>query len=295
MSSFEQTVAAVKAEHQRKKPVYDARPTKGERFLVPRKDKEPVDVLLHRPKGPGPHPVLINMHGGGFCGLDAVVLDDLCQRFCDTLGLFVVNVNYRLSPEAAFPYAAEEVCDTARYFRSRATEYGLDPERFAVSGESAGASLANSASLMMRDAGEPFACQVLVYTVSTLAGMPGEPAPETLSHMIRMYCANGEERGLYVSPLLAPDEQIAGQCPTVFVSCELDGLRAQEEAYAKRLIDLGVPVAYKQFKGAQHGFVEVCCGESFFEEDERKTPEQTTLAREAEKYICGQLRAFLEL
>lgn len=295
MTQFEEIVANIKAEHARKKPIYDARPTKGERFAVPREGKEPVNVLLHRPSAPGPHAVLVNMHGGGFVGLDAVVLDDLCQTICDALGIFVVNVNYRLSPEAAYPYAAEEVCDVTDYFRAHAAEYNLDTEKFAVMGESAGSSLANSASLMLRDAGRPYACQVLIYTPPTLAGLPGEEQDPEEDSFRRLYCQHGEHRSLYVSPLLGTDEEVAGQCPTVFVTCEHDTLRRPAELYAKRLIDLGVPVAYKQFKGALHGFIEVCCGESFFEEDERKTPEQTALAREAEKFVCAQLRAFLDL
>lgn len=295
MTKFEQMFQEIHAEHVRKKPIYDARPTKGERFAVPRDGKEPVDVLIYRPNVSGSRPVLFNMHGGGFVGLDAVVLDDLCQTFCDALGVFVVNVNYKLSPEVAYPYAAEEVCDATEYFRAHAAEYGMDPERFAVSGESAGASLAQTASLMQRDAGRPYSCQVLIYTCPTLAGMPGEENKDDEEEFARLYCQNGEAGCLYVSPLLAADEEIAGQCPTVFVTCEYDSLRAPAEMYAKRLIDLGVPVAYKQFKGAEHGFIEVCCGESFFEEDERKTPEQTALAREAEQFVIGQLRAFWNL
>ena len=152
--------------HLREKPLFDARPITGKRFAVPRDGAEPVDTILYQPAEPpaGPMPALLNMHGGGFIGGDAVLMDSFCRMLADALGMLVVNVNYKKAPEYPFPYMIHEVTDTAEYFAAHAGEYGMDPARIAIGGHSAGASLAAGAALKARDDGRvTLACQLLVY------------------------------------------------------------------------------------------------------------------------------------
>ena len=114
---------------------------------------------------------------------------------------------------------------------------------------------------------------------------------EGTKDFISLYCQNNDSRHLLASPLLAYEEELEGVCPAIFLTCELDSLRFAGEAYAKKLIDCGVPVTCRRFKGALHGFLEVNRPDYFFE-DNRKSEEQSRLCKEAEKMILEQLQNF---
>lgn len=90
-----------------------------------------------------PVPVVVYVHGGGFMmgdkttGVISSVLEGLEK------GYAVVSVNYRMSGEAAFPAAIQDVKAAIRYLRANASEYNLDTENFAIWGESAGGNIAS--------------------------------------------------------------------------------------------------------------------------------------------------------
>ncbi|TCK22223.1 alpha/beta hydrolase [Pseudonocardia endophytica] len=88
-----------------------------------------------------PYPLVIFLHGGGFSGGDKSAVGPKVAPLLRA-GLAVASVNYRLSGEATFPAAAQDAKAAVRHLRAGAATYGLDPGRFAVWGESAGANLA---------------------------------------------------------------------------------------------------------------------------------------------------------
>lgn len=284
--------------HRRKAPFFAGFRLDGERRAVKREGKEPVDVLWYYPKNKpaGRLPVIVNAHGGGFTACDAVQTGSLCRFLSDELGALALNVNYKKAPEAPFPYAIDEICDVIRYLIENAAALGVDPDRIAVSGESAGASLA--AAVAMKLANETnirLACQVLVYPCTDLTNdfLP-EPAPydEWIDYCHRCYLGETDRHHPYVCHLAAERDMLEKTCPAVILTCEHDTLRLQGELYADRLKDAFVPVTIRRFKGAVHGFVEVNRPD-WGEPDERITPEQDALAREAERYIVEQLRILL--
>jgi acetyl esterase/lipase len=93
--------------------------------------------------GNPPYPLLVIIHGGGWTAgdkrgeLPSAAIPGLLD-----LGYAVASVNYRLAPEWVFPAQLLDVKAAIRYLRAKAADYGLDPDRFAVVGESAGAHLA---------------------------------------------------------------------------------------------------------------------------------------------------------
>lgn len=300
--AFEQLVESTKANQTQMKPVYDARPITGERIAIQRAGKEPVDVIVYRPEQwvCGTLPVFFNMHGGGFIGGDAVLMDSFCHMLADRLPAVVFNINYKKAPEYAFPYAIEEVYDTAVYAVENASIFGIDPGRMAVGGHSAGASIAAAVALKAKEDGKiSFACQILVYPCTDLGTDPVERNPdcppweaENLRNYAALYCQHGESYHRWASPLLAVQDELADICPAVFIICELDTLRLQSEAYAKKLIDCGITVVVKRFAGALHGFVEVNRPD-YFLETYGKSCQQEALCRSAEGFIIAQLKAFL--
>ncbi len=271
---------------------WNRRESVGRRFSVPREGAEDVNVILYEPKNRPqgkPLPVFFNMHGGGWTDGDAILLDSFCSLLADEIPAFVVNVNYTKGDVRQFPYPAHEVRDTVKFFAARAGEYGIDANRMAVGGHSAGAHLAASAALMLKDEGIRLACQALVYPVLDMVLNKERKGP-----FISWFMPNGEEKTAYGSPLLASDEELQGVCPAVIVLCGKDHLRPQGIGYAKRLMDLATSVGVKEYPEAVHGFLEVNRPD-YAPDDPRRSPEQAMFARDAEQYLIYQLRAYFRV
>ena len=97
-----------------------------------------MDIFLPE-EGDGPFPTLIQFHGGAFIGGDKK--DSQCIYLINGLlrGYAVIDVNYRLIGDVIFPYPVFDVKAAIRFLRANAEKYHLDPTRFAVAGDSAGA------------------------------------------------------------------------------------------------------------------------------------------------------------
>ncbi len=98
---------------------------------------------LYLPAGPGPFPLVINIHGGGFMMGDKGMLDAPIAEALLARGIAVASIDYRLSGEARFPAAIEDAKAAVRFLRANAGRYRLDPERFLAFGQSAGGNLAS--------------------------------------------------------------------------------------------------------------------------------------------------------
>lgn len=292
-------------QNRKQREAWALQKTKGKRFVVPREgkslagvDKEGVNTILYFPKmeqkAGAKLPVLFNMHGGAWIGGDAVLMESFCQMLADQIPAMIVNVNYKKADVKPFPYAIEEVADAVCYFAEQAQEYGIDPDRMAVGGHSAGAQLAAGTSVMLKERGVKLAAQMLVYPCVDMS------AREGLMGMVGRFLFpegcdpeyNGSHR--WASPLLASDEELSGVAPAIFVECGPDDLKPQGIAYAKRLIDLAIPVVVREFPQAEHGFLEVNRPD-YPAGDPRQSPEQAEYARECERYLVGQLRAYFEM
>lgn len=101
-----------------------------------------LNVYLPNEKSDKPYPVIVGLHGGGFVSGSAVGGDLSAVIQGVNYGYAVVNVNYRLSGEAVFPAAVNDVKAAIRFIKANAEEYNLDSSRIAVWGGSAGANLA---------------------------------------------------------------------------------------------------------------------------------------------------------
>jgi acetyl esterase/lipase len=102
---------------------------------------EVLDIFL--PTGSGPFPMLINIHGGGFLFGNKEDLDpDVTKAFLQA-GYAVASIRYRLSGEAKFPAAVNDVKAAVRFLRAKAASFHLDPKQFVAFGQSAGANLAS--------------------------------------------------------------------------------------------------------------------------------------------------------
>jgi alpha-L-fucosidase 2 len=110
---------------------------------------EKLTMDYYAPAGPGPHPVAIIIHGGGFIGgTSKNGSEAYCADFLAPAGYAVFSINYRLAPK--YPYSAmvQDVQRAIRFIRAHASEWRADPKRIALVGGSAGGYLSNMAGLL---------------------------------------------------------------------------------------------------------------------------------------------------
>lgn len=103
--------------------------------------KRELHLDLFMPKGKGPFPALLMIHGGGWRSGSRQMEEPMALRIASA-GYVTVTVEYRLSMEALYPAAVHDLKAALRYLRAHAGEYRIDPKRMATSGTSAGGQLA---------------------------------------------------------------------------------------------------------------------------------------------------------
>ena len=125
-----------------------------------------IPVRVYIPSGQLPMPALVYFHGGGWVTGDLDTHDVLCRALANGAGCVVVAVHYRLAPEEKFPAAIEDAAAATRWVAEHAAEIGIDPNRIAVGGDSAGGNLAAAVALVLRhEGGPPLVYQLLIYPV----------------------------------------------------------------------------------------------------------------------------------
>jgi acetyl esterase/lipase len=225
----------------------------------------PIPVRVYAPKGSGAAalPGLIYFHGGGgvFGSIDSH--DSLCRALANAGACRVVSVGYRLAPEHRFPAAVDDAFAATCRIAAHAQDFGIDPRRLAVGGDSIGGGLAAVVCRMARDGGGPaIALQVLLCPVVDLSknsDTRGEFATgyflsqATIDWTLAHYCASGTDLSdPRISPLLAAD--LSRLPPAQVHTAEFDPLRGEGKAYADRLKAAGVAVRHTCHAGMIHHF-----------------------------------------
>jgi acetyl esterase len=230
-------------------------------FVIPSAAGEiPVRAYTPRDAGPGPFPLVVWLHGGGWAIGSIETYDAPVRALANAAGAVVVSVDYRLAPEHRFPAAVEDSLAAVRWAVGQAAELGADPARVAVAGDSAGGNLAAVVARRLR--GElDLRLQVLVYPV-TDGGVNtptfrefGDRYGLTAASMRRfweLYLDGDDSSDPDASPLRDPD--LSGVAPAFVLTAEFDVLRDEGEAYAHALEAAGVPVTLQRFDGTIHGF-----------------------------------------
>jgi len=213
----------------------------------------------HDPVLPG----LVFFHGGGFVIGDLDSHDDLCRWLCNQSGCRVVSVDYRLAPEHPFPSAVEDCFAATKWVAAHAGNFGIDPSRLAVGGDSAGGNLAAVVCQIAKTEGPRISFQLLIYPVTQLGGAETPSMREnakgyflereSMDWFTRLYCPDAAHRpDPRLSPLLAKD--LSGLPPAYVITAGFDPLRDEGKAYADKLDAAGVPVTYVNYPGMIHGF-----------------------------------------
>ena len=219
-----------------------------------------------RAAGPGPFPILVFFHGGGFVIGDLDSMDAPCRALANRAGCLVVSVDYRRAPEHKFPTATEDCYAAVRWVAENAASLNGDSARIAVGGDSAGGNLAAVVALMARDrGGPPLRYQLLIYpatnhdftTASCQENAEGYFLTTADSRWFWSQYLRDENDAAnpYASPLRAED--LSGLPPALIITAEYDPLRDEGEAYAERLRQAGVAAEAKRYDGMIHGFFQM--------------------------------------
>jgi acetyl esterase/lipase len=223
----------------------------------------PYRVYLPAQPGGRGAPALIFFHGGGCVFGSIDTHDGLCRVLANESGCAIVSVGYRQAPEHKFPAAVEDSWAAIQWFAANAAALGLDPDRLAIGGDSAGGALAAGACQMAaRNKGPRLALQVLFCPVMDVK--PETPSRRALAEgyfltqatmdwMLSHYCAPGADlNDPRLSPLRAAD--FSGLPPAQIHTAEFDPLRDEGEAYAQALRRAGVSASYTCHAGMIHHF-----------------------------------------
>lgn len=237
-------------------------------FIVPVPGYPDVRVRVYRPADPrsGALPAVVTFFGGAFRigGIDYPSTDAACRRRADALGAVVVAVDYALAPEYRYPTQVEQGYAALDWVVRHAGSWGVDPDRVALSGVSAGACIAAAVTLVNRDrARHRLRFQVLEVPVVDLTGahldlratwalgIPSLLVLRELRSIARTYLpAGADARESLASPLRAPSH--AGLPPALILTAQYDPLRPQGDAYGAALRAAGVEASVVQYRGVTH-------------------------------------------
>ncbi|MDH5832389.1 alpha/beta hydrolase fold domain-containing protein [Luteimonas kalidii] len=223
-----------------------------------------VRLRILRPADTVPLPVLVYVHGGGWTLFGLETHDRLMREYAARAGVAVLAVDYSLSPEAKYPRALDETVAAIDWLRTHGAAHGLDPERAAIGGDSAGANLAVASQLRLRGAGQrPLSAMLLNYGVYSDAASASWTRYDGPRYMLEAAEMQGfwhnyldhdaQRRDPLVMPLLA---DLHGLPPAFVAIPECDILADGNRAMAAALRRHGVQVEMREYRGATHSFLE---------------------------------------
>ncbi|WP_447006839.1 alpha/beta hydrolase [Saccharothrix isguenensis] len=206
-------------------------------------------------------PLVLHVHGGGFVGT-AAQCDWVTGHLAARLPAVVVSVEHRLlDPGTPLAAAVDDAWDVLRHVVRHAAEWGVDPAKTAVFGESTGAMITALAAIRARESGLPLRAQVLVNPVVDLteAGFhfPSmtrrelSPTAAQMRLLQRLAVPPGADARA-LSPLHA---DLNGLAPALVVVPTLDTLADHGRRYAERLLEAGTPARLTEHPGAPHAFL----------------------------------------
>ncbi|MBB2914133.1 acetyl esterase [Streptosporangium becharense] len=209
-------------------------------------------------------PLVLHVHGGGFVGT-AVQSDWVNSHLSARLPAVVVSVEHRLlDPETPLSAAVDDGWDVLQHVVAHAAQWGIDPARTAVFGESTGSMVAALAAIRARESGPLLRAQVLVNPAVDLTPAGFDHAsmrryansPTLTMPQMRLFQRLAVPPGTdprTVSPLHADD--LGGLAPALVVVPTVDPVADHGRCYAERLRTAGTPARLTEYPGATHAFL----------------------------------------
>lgn len=226
----------------------------------------PIPLRLYKPAPDNSVllPVLVYFHGGGWVIGDLDTHDTLCRQLANASGCAVLAVDYRMGPEHRFPCAVDDCLAATRWCRDHAASLGLDGQRMAVGGDSAGGNLAAVVAITARDDGDlPLLFQLLIYPATDMRRVASSHShngqgylltSDSMAYFHAHYMGDGShDTDWRASPLLC--EKLEGLPDALVLTAGYDPLRDEGLMYSQRLTEAGNRVCHICFERQIHGFL----------------------------------------
>ena len=215
-------------------------------------------------KGSSRGPAVVYLHGGGMVAGSIDHYDARIGAYVLRSGVPMLAVEYRLAPEHPFPQPQEDSFSGLLWLVDHADELGVDHERIAVMGDSAGGGLAASVAILARDRGLPLAKQLLIYAMLD-DRTTSDPLLLQAPFLVHGYEDNlASWNALLEDRAGSPDipataaparlQDASGLPPAYLEVGEVDIFRAEVLDYAGKLLAHGVSVELHLHAGAPHGY-----------------------------------------
>jgi len=223
-----------------------------------------IRIRLYDPGVPAPGPAIVFLHGGGFVVCDIDVYDGVARQLAKRSGMRVVSVDYALAPEHPFPVPLNDCIAAIRWIATHGGEWGIDPARIAVAGDSAGANLALAATIALRDAGNsPVRGAACIYgcyapDLNTLSekdfgGGPYLIMTPEMAWYWNHYLSKAADR---TNPLAAPlHADLRGLPPLFLTASEYDPLHDDTTMLVEKLKAAGSAFEFRLWTGTIHASV----------------------------------------
>ncbi|HEX4402254.1 MAG TPA: alpha/beta hydrolase [Galbitalea sp.] len=211
----------------------------------------------------GPRGGMVFAHGGGWTTGSPSTAHEHVGAMAGGADVVIVSIDYRLVPEHPFPAGLDDTITAIRWVAANAAELGIDPQRLAIGGESAGGNLVAAAAIELRAAGGPaIALQLLEVPVLDLGRPDTESRREIVERFPTFAAADvliaerypgpgAEPADPRISPLRAAN--FSGLPPALLLAADVDPVRDDSILYAARLAAAGVPARVRVFPGIVHG------------------------------------------
>lgn len=252
-----------------------------------------LDLYMPTGQGNGPFPTIVWVHGGGWAGGEKGDINNTeikIDQFRDVLldnGYAIAAVEYRLMPKVKFPVPMQDVAAAVRYLKAKSGEYGLDPDRFVLGGDSAGGHLATmtamtwdkpdlQGTLGITEGDTKVKAIVDYYAIFDLTNRTedqqngpcqrAKPGAES-SHGQLIGADPDSPEGEPIAAKASPMTYVNAQTPPTIIFYGTEDCTtppAQHERFYQALHDAGVPVQITRVDGAAHA------SPRFFETQEYK-------------------------
>jgi len=238
--------------------------------LIPGWEGDPdVSVRIYRPKALAADagatvPGVLQIHGGGFIIGSVEAEHAGAVLTAAELGAVLVSVDYRLAPEHPYPAGLHDCYAALTFLHAEAAALGVDPDRIAVTGASAGGGLAAATALLARDRGGPPVCFQMLHipelddrletpSMQKFVDSPlwNRPLAVKSWEFYLGDLAGKDDVPVYAAPARATD--LSGLPPAYVSTAENDPLRDEGIEYALAMLRAGVSVELHQFPGTFHG------------------------------------------
>lgn len=228
-----------------------------------------LEAEMYAPRGDGPFPALVYLHGGGWCAGSPANERQLAMRFAAN-GHVVLNVDYRLAPENPFPAAVVDVGRAISWVGANGESLGAHTDEVAIGGQSAGSNLAAAITVAATTSSSDLPAHVAeavddaprigalvlmsgIYSFPLLLAEPGSNVgPAELWH--QAYLGPNflrQNRDPLASPVFA---DLSGFPPTYLHCGDEDSLLGQTLEMAKALTKASVPTTVSVVAGLDHAF-----------------------------------------